>query len=56
MNVYYKKNDGSLGNFNSLQTNHADAILDVCEELVASGEGYNKPVLAVIEGKFKEKE
>ncbi len=50
MNVYFKKDDGELGMIHVDCEDHAEAILEVCESLVTSGEGYNKPVLAVING------
>lgn len=51
--VYHRTDAGSLGRVDvTLAENntHADAILEVCEFLVNTGVGYNKPVLAVIEG------
>lgn len=51
MNVYFRNKEGKLSQFESPKEDHAEAILEVCEALVASGEGYDKPVLAVIAGK-----
>lgn len=50
MNVYFRNKEGKLGMFESPEKDHRDAILEVCEALVTSGEGYNEPVLAVING------
>lgn len=52
MKVYFKKDDGKLGMIlvSGENIDHRDAILEVQEALVASGEGYNKPVLALIQG------
>ena len=50
--VYYRKDDGKLGQFNVAgQESHKDAILTVKEALVAEGDCLtNKAVLAVIKG------
>ena len=57
MKVYFRqhtlKGKKKLGIFNVElfeREDHTDAILDVKEALVASGEGYEEPVLAVIDG------
>jgi hypothetical protein len=50
MKVYFRNNDGSLGliKVDEEVTDHEEAIILVCEELVAQGTGYNNPVLVVI--------
>lgn len=53
ISVYHRYDNGQLGRVNASITDeqtHADAILEVCEFLVSTGVGYNKPVLAVIKG------
>lgn len=57
MNIYHRQDDGKLGCVQVSDTTdegvavgHGEAILEVCEFLVESGEGYNQPVLAVIKG------
>jgi len=57
MNVYHRHDDGTLGRIavsdvddEGVAVCHGEAILEVCEMLVADGVGYNQPVLAVIEG------
>lgn len=51
-NVYYRKDDGKLGQFTVTgQASHKDAITTVKEALVAEGDGLEKKaVLAVITG------
>lgn len=54
MNVYWRQDDGTLGCVCVDDAeSHAHAILEVCEYLVEYGQGYNQPVLAVIEGGSK---
>ncbi len=55
MNIYHRKDDGTLGKVHVADAeSHSHAILEVCEHLVEHGQGYNQPVLAVIEGGSKE--
>lgn len=52
-NVYFRDNEGKLGQMNvnaNDAPDHAEAILLVQEGLVASGEGWNAPVLVSIKG------
>jgi len=52
MNVYFRE-DGKLGCFSVPLLegeDHTDAILAAKETLVASGDGWEDPVLAVIDG------
>lgn len=48
--VYWKKDDKKLGQMNANNMHHHDAIIAVQSDLLASGEGYNVPVLALIQG------
>jgi hypothetical protein len=50
MPVFFRRDDGKLGQINVQTVNHKDAIFTVKEALVGSGEGWNAPVLAVIKG------
>lgn len=50
MNVYHRHDDGTLGKAAVDTADHNEAILTLCESLVDTGIGYNKPVLAVIKG------
>lgn len=54
MNVYHRNDDGTLGKASVDADDHNEAILALCEHLVDTGVGYNKPVLAVIEGGKKD--
>lgn len=48
--VYFRRNDGKLGQINAAALEHEDAILAVKESMVANNQGWNAPVLAVING------
>jgi hypothetical protein len=48
--VYFRRDDGKLGQINVGTQDEQEAILEVKEALVASGEGWNAPVLAFIKG------
>lgn len=53
MRVYFRNIDRTLGCIFVDTVDHEEAIDTVCEELVAQGTGYDKPVLAVITNKGK---
>jgi hypothetical protein len=50
LRVYWKNQHGSLAQMDVESDDHEEAIIATKETLVDVGEGYNDPVLAVIEG------
>lgn len=50
MNVYFRRDDGKLGQTKVAAEDHEEAILATKEHLVGTNEGWNAPVLAVING------
>lgn len=50
LNVYFKRDSGKLGHITLSVEDHEEAILATKEHLVGTNEGWNAPVLAVING------